>query len=268
MNLKICNLDLSLQGRQILHDIDFAVTAKQTVGLLGPNGSGKSTLIRCLAGLMPSARRSVMLDEQPLYSIPHRELARRVAFVPQHSETELAMSVMEIVRMGRTPHRGRFSLWSETDEQAVDQAIQMTDLNALLKRQWQHLSGGERQRCQIARALAQTPDVLLLDEPTNHLDIHHQLELMNLIKALPVTVIVALHDLNLAANYCDKLVILRKGLIKSSGEPLQALTPGLIRSVWKVDATVTCKTDINIQFSGPRNIAGKGQLQTQHSCAA
>ncbi|OON42059.1 histidinol phosphatase [Izhakiella australiensis] len=266
MKISVNNLSVALQKRQILHQICFASDARQTTGLLGPNGSGKSTLLKCLAGLLPGGGQSVMLNDTLLMNIGQRARARRLAFVGQHAETEDNLRVEDIVRLGRTPHRGSFSLWSLQDQMAVDEAIEQTHLQALADRSWHQLSGGERQRCQIARALAQKPEILLLDEPTNHLDIQYQLELMQLISELPVTVIIALHDLNLAANFCQQLVILKTGKVEACGSPERVLTPALIKSTWNINATVNgaAEGNMHIQF----NYSQRHPLYSQHEPAA
>lgn len=250
MSIVVNNLNVALQNNTILSDICFKAGQAQTVGLLGPNGSGKSTLIRSLAGLFPASREHIQITGTSLCHFPRRQLARKLAFVPQHAEADNELSVIDIVRLGRTPHRGAFGRWRDTDSHAVQEALSNMRLNELINRQWQHLSGGERQRCQIARALTQQPDVLLLDEPVNHLDIQFQLELMRLITALPITVVIALHDLNLAARYCDHLIVLQEGKVVATGSPQAILTPALIHSTWKVNAVVNHPSQgtMNIQY--------------------
>ncbi|MCJ7927389.1 MAG: ABC transporter ATP-binding protein [Pantoea vagans] len=251
MHVVVEKLSVTLQARNILSDISFSAKRAQTVGLLGPNGSGKSTLIRAMAGIQSCAYEGVKIGGIQTRNLSRRQLSRSLAFVAQHAESEAEMSVIDIVRLGRTPHRSAFSPWHQADEDAVQQSLSMMKLNALAHRPWHRLSGGERQRCQIARALTQQPDILLLDEPINHLDIQFQLELMRLITALPVTVIVALHDLNLAAKYCQYLVVLKKGQIVAAGEPADVLTPSLIQSTWQVDAVInnTRQGTMNIQYT-------------------
>ena len=250
MSIVVNHLDVSLQNKTILSDICFNAEQAQTVGLLGPNGSGKSTLIRSLAGLLPSSKERIQITGTALCHFPRRHLARKLAFVPQHAEADNELSVIDIVRLGRTPHRSAFGRWRDTDSHAVQEALTHMQLNDLANRQWQRLSGGERQRCQIARALAQKPDVLLLDEPVNHLDIQFQLELMRLITELPITVVIALHDLNLAARYCEHLVVLQQGKVVAKGSPQAILTPELIHSTWKVNALVNHPSNgaMNIQY--------------------
>jgi len=250
MSIVVTHLDVVLQNNTILSDICFSAGKTQTVGLLGPNGSGKSTLIRSLAGLFPASSDRIQITGTALCQFPRSHLARKLAFVSQHAEADNELSVMDIVRLGRTPHRGAFSRWRDADNHAVQEALTLMQLNGLVSRPWHRLSGGERQRCQIARALAQKPDVLLLDEPVNHLDIQFQLELMRLITALPVTVVIALHDLNLAARYCQHLVVLQQGKVVATGSPEVVLTPALIHSTWKVHALVNHPSNgtMNIQY--------------------
>lgn len=242
MNISTHQLQWAVQSRQILNNISLELSAGQTIGLLGPNGSGKSTLLRCLAGLFPKLKQNVSLNGNTLKAIGLKTLARKMAFVPQHAQADGELSVAQIVRLGRTPHRRAFTPWSAADEAACEEAIRKLQLTSLRERLWYQLSGGERQRCQIARALAQQPEVLLLDEPTNHLDIQHQMELMQLVSSLPVTVVIALHDLNLAANYCQQVILLKAGQVVATGTPETVLTPHTIKHAWNVRAKV-CKED-------------------------
>ena len=226
-------------GRLILDGVGIAPVPGTTVGLLGPNGSGKSTLLRLLSGVLSPASGVVTLDGSPLADLGRRDIARRVAVVEQQTDTQVELTVLDVVRLGRTPHRRAWTPASPADEQAVHDALARTGLTGLARQSWHTLSGGERQRVQIARALAQEPRELLLDEPTNHLDIQHQLDLLTLVTSLPVTSVVALHDLNLAAMYCDQLVVLREGRVVACGRPGDVLTEELIAEVYGVRAAVT-----------------------------
>ncbi|MDH6697294.1 ABC transporter ATP-binding protein [Streptomyces sp. MAA16] len=228
-----------VDGRVIVDSVTLAVDAGETVGLLGPNGSGKSTLLRMLAGVLAPSAGVVTLDGRPLPEVGRRATARRVATVEQHAHTQTELTVRDVVALGRIPHRRAWTPASEADARAVTEALDRTGLTGLADRSWHTLSGGERQRAQIARALAQEPRELLLDEPTNHLDIQHQLDLLDLVAGLPVTTVVALHDLNLAAMYCDRLLILRTGRVTAQGTPGEVLTPELIAEVYGVRAEVT-----------------------------
>ncbi|MEU2558139.1 ABC transporter ATP-binding protein [Streptomyces longispororuber] len=226
-------------GSLIVDGITLAPRPGTVVGLLGPNGSGKSTLLRLLAGVLAPTAGVVTLDGRPLRDLGRREVARRTAVVEQQSDTQVDLTVRDVVRLGRVPHRRAWSPATAEDERAVDEALARTDLTTRADQPWHTLSGGERQRTHIARALAQSPRELLLDEPTNHLDIHHQLDLLHLVASLPLTTVVALHDLNLAAMFCDEVLILNNGRAHAYGTPTEVLTEKLIAEVYGVRAVVT-----------------------------
>ncbi|SES35893.1 iron complex transport system ATP-binding protein [Streptomyces sp. yr375] len=237
--LRAERVSYSVGGTLILDGVDITPRPGTVTGLLGPNGSGKSTLLRLLAGVLAPASGAVTLDGRPLDRVGRRAVAQRVAVVEQQADTQVALSVLDVVRLGRVPHRRAWSPASAEDEAAVRSALARTGLTDKADRRWHTLSGGERQRVQIARALAQQPRELLLDEPTNHLDIQHQLGLLTLITELRLTSVVALHDLNLAAMYCDRLVVLRQGGVVACGSPRDVLTETLIADVYGVRAAVT-----------------------------
>ncbi|MFE9612466.1 ABC transporter ATP-binding protein [Streptomyces sp. NPDC006012] len=226
-------------GKVVVDGVTLALRPGETVGLLGPNGSGKSTLLRLLAGVLSPTAGVVTLDGRPLAEAGRRATARRVATVEQHAHTLTELTVRDVVALGRIPHRRAWTPSTTADAVAVTEALARTGLTDRADQSWHTLSGGERQRSQIARALAQEPRELLLDEPTNHLDIQHQLDLLDLIGGLPVTTVIALHDLNLAAMYCDRLLVLRDGRAVTEGTPAGVLTPGLIEQVYGVRAEVT-----------------------------
>ncbi|RCW45233.1 iron complex transport system ATP-binding protein [Halopolyspora algeriensis] len=239
MSLRAENVSWRAGGRMIVDGISLEPRPGSTIGLLGPNGSGKSTLLRLLAGVCATSSGVVSLDGTPLEKLSRTAIARRVAVVEQHATTEIDMSVLDVVRLGRIPHRRAWSAPSAADDSAVRAAIEYTRLEDKVAQSWHTLSGGERQRVQIARALAQEPRELLLDEPTNHLDIQHQLELLALVTRIPVTSVIALHDLNLAAMFCDHLVVLEEGRAVAAGTPARILTEELIAEVYNVRAIVT-----------------------------
>ncbi|AVV44413.1 histidinol phosphatase [Streptomyces sp. P3] len=226
-------------GSPILDGVGLTLRPGTVTGLLGPNGSGKSTLLRLLAGVLAPASGVVTLDGRPLAQLGRRAVARRIAVVEQQADTQVALSVLDVVRLGRVPHRRAWGAASAEDEAAVRSALERTGLGDRAGRLWHTLSGGERQRVQVARALAQQPRELLLDEPTNHLDIQHQLALLDLITELGVTTVVALHDLNLAAMYCDRVVVLKQGRAVAGGTPQDVLTEALIADVYGVRARLT-----------------------------
>ncbi|MEU1086402.1 ABC transporter ATP-binding protein [Streptomyces sp. NPDC005892] len=226
-------------GRLILDGVTLAPPPGATVGLIGPNGSGKSTLLRVLAGVLAPEGGLVTLDGEPLAATSRRTVARRVAVVDQHAATQVELSVLDVVRLGRIPHRRAWAAPGPADEEAVREAMERTGLTDRAGQSWHTLSGGERQRVQIARALAQRPRELLLDEPTNHLDIQHQLDLLTLVSALPLTCVVALHDLNLAAMFCDLVTVLDGGRVVAAGPPHEVITERLIADVYRVRSVVT-----------------------------
>ncbi|MFG2646564.1 ABC transporter ATP-binding protein [Streptomyces sp. NPDC048436] len=226
-------------GRLIVDGVSLAPPPGAMVGLLGPNGSGKSTLLRILAGVLAPTSGVVTLDGDPLRDAGRRRVARRVAVVDQDATTQVELTVEEVVRLGRIPHRRAWSPPTTEDEEAVGEALTRTGLTDRAAQSWHTLSGGERQRVQIARALAQTPRELLLDEPTNHLDIQHQLDLLALVADLPLTSVIALHDLNLAAMFCDHVLVLSEGTAYASGTPTEVITEELIAKVYGVRALVT-----------------------------
>ncbi|MGY5958012.1 ABC transporter ATP-binding protein [Kosakonia sp. BK9b] len=243
MSISASRLSWRVGKKIIVNDVSLAVPKGQTLGLLGPNGSGKSSLLRILAGLRRPDSGTVMLDGSDIATLKKKALAKRVAFVEQHAATEANIRVRDVVKLGRIPHHSPFSAWSHHDDEIVNAALARVDMLEHSDQGWQSLSGGERQRVHIARALAQSPGEILLDEPTNHLDIHHQMQLMRLISELPVTSIIALHDLNHAAMFCDTLIVMQKGQIVASGTPDEVLTQEMLANVFQVNARIEISPD-------------------------
>ena len=249
MSIAAENVTWKVGKKVIVNNVSLNVAPGKTVGLLGPNGCGKSSLLRILAGLRRPDIGNVTLAGKTLSRIPKKQLARRVAFVEQHGMTDANMRVRDVVKLGRIPHHSPFSNWSTHDEETVNAALQRVDMLEKCEQGWLSLSGGERQRVHIARALAQAPTEILLDEPTNHLDIHHQMQLMHLISELPVTSIVAIHDLNHASMFCDSLMVMQRGKIVATGTPQDILSEELLWDVFRV------KTRIEISpFHGKKHI--------------
>ena len=217
--------------------VTAGLPAHQLTGLVGPNGCGKTSLLNLVAAHHRPLAGTIAIDDQPIESIRRRALARRLALVEQQATTDLDLTVQQVVELGRIPHQ---SGWlDDHDHDTVERCLVQTDLVALRRRSWHQLSGGERQRVHLARALAQEPEILLLDEPTNHLDLHAAHQLLNLIAQLRICTIAALHDLNLAAAYCDQLIVLRRGEVVATGTPAEVLTTALLAEVWRVAASVT-----------------------------
>ncbi|WP_330274910.1 ABC transporter ATP-binding protein [Lentzea sp. NBC_00516] len=238
MRIDVLNLSWGVPGKTIVRDVNLTVEPGETVGLIGPNGSGKSSLLRCLAGLRTPTSGVVRHDGVEITSWSARERARRLAFVEQTADTDSDLRVAEVAMLGRTAHRSRWRGPDASDHAIVAAALERLDLTALADRPWKQLSGGERQRTHLARALAQRTSGLLLDEPTNHLDVRHQLELMELAGRTPQTVVVALHDLALAARYCDRLVLMHGGTVVADGQAADVLTTPLLREVFDVEAEI------------------------------
>ena len=227
-------LSYSVKGAQLLHDVSLTIRPCENLGIVGPNGSGKSTLIKLLAGIQTPTSGDVFLHDQRLSTVRRRDIAQQIAVVEQHAETNDSISLLQAVELGRTPWLSALAPWSEDDERIVSQAIADVSLQHLRHRAWHTLSGGERQRAHIARALAQRPRVLLLDEPTNHLDIQQQLSILHLVHQLPVTTVIALHDLNQALA-CDRLAVMDQGRLVALGSPFEVLTPDRLHSTFGVE---------------------------------
>lgn len=238
MSIETRDATWSTRGTVIVDGVTIDVAPGSTVGLLGPNGSGKSSLLRLLAGLRPTSSGVVRLGGDPIAGLSRRQVARRLAMVEQESATDADPTVRDVIGLGRLPHRAPWSPETANDRAMVAGAAATMRTVHLLERSYMTLSGGERQRVQIARALAQEPTELLLDEPTNHLDVRHQLELLELVRATPTTTVMALHDLNHAATFCDRLVVLDGGRVRAAGRPADVLTPALLAEVYGVEAVV------------------------------
>jgi iron complex transport system ATP-binding protein len=238
MTITVQDVSWATAGRMIIDGVSLTVAPGTTLGLVGPNGSGKSSLLRLICGLRRVASGVITFDDTDIATAGRKAMAQRTAFVEQHATTEAPVTVLDVVRLGRTPHRGPLSPWTNRDDDAVATALHQTGMTGRGGQRWQTLSGGERQRVHIARALAQSPQELLLDEPTNHLDIQHQLDILALVSRLPVTAIVALHDLNLAAMFCDQVAMLHHGQLVACGTPDDVLTEDRIAAVFGVRAHV------------------------------
>ena len=227
---------------RILHGVDLDLAAGQITAIVGANACGKSTLLRALARLVPAAAGQVLLDGAEIARLPPRALARRLGLLPQSPLAPEGITVLDLVSRGRFPHQGPFARWSAADEAAVAEALQLTGIADLAERPVEALSGGQRQRVWIALTLAQQTGVLLLDEPTTYLDINHQIEVLDLLADLNhargTTIIMVLHDLNLAARYADRLVALRAGQVVAAGPPETVLTEALLHQVFGLRARV------------------------------
>lgn len=243
MNIETKAVDALLSGSHILKGIDLDIGDRELVGVIGPNGSGKSTLLKCIYRVLKPTKGAVYLDGKPLDSYSYRDSARRVAVVAQHNYYNFDFAVKDVVLMGRSPHKRALDRDTAEDWQIVAESLETVGMTAYADRSFSTLSGGEQQRVILARALAQRTPCLILDEPTNHLDIKYQLQLMDLVRGLDRTVIAAVHDLNIAAMYCDRLYAVKGGRIIGQGRPGELLTPEFIREVYEVDAQIMTDGD-------------------------
>ena len=239
MNLQAENVSWSVAAKQIVDAVSLVVDEGEFVGLIGPNGSGKSSLLRTIYRILQPDTGVIELGGTNVWDVTPSEVARQMAVVMQESTGDFDFSVREIVMMGRNPHKGMFDRETVWDIQLVDDALDQVGIIDFAQRSFLTLSGGEKQRVLIARALVQQANFLVLDEPTNHLDIHYQLEILELVKSLGTTTIAALHELNLAAFYCDRLYVLKQGQLVASGTPEAVLHPDLIRDVYGVWSEVS-----------------------------
>jgi iron complex transport system ATP-binding protein len=239
-------LCVRLGDRPVLADVDIAVAPGELVGLLGPNASGKTTLLRALAGLIEPTSGSVLIDGAPAASVPRGERARRLAYLEQGARSEWPLTVERVVALGRAPWLGPWSRATETDARAVADAMARCDVSGLADRPITALSGGEQARVMLARALAGEPDILLADEPVTHLDPFHQLQIMETIRAQATAggaVIAVLHDLTLAARFCDRIVLLRDGAVAAEGAPADVLNDETLARVFSITAAFIQESD-------------------------
>lgn len=238
MRLEIEGVTFSYPCGRALDNIALYVKRGEFVGLIGPNGSGKSTILKNIyRALRPNGGR-MSLDGEDLIKMPFRESALKMAVVGQENEIPFDFTVEEIVAMGRSPHKKLFDIDTARDKEIVRHALEHLGMEHLAKRNYRHLSGGEKQRVLIARAIAQECDFLILDEPTNHLDISYQMQIFDFIKRLNVTVLSAIHDLNMAALYCDRIYAMEAGRVVLQGTPEEVLTPENIHRVFGVHSAV------------------------------
>ena len=235
-HLRADGVTCTIGRRTVLRGVNLTVSRGETVGVVGPNGSGKSTLLRVLAGVLPPAAGRVYLDGEPLDRLPGRRRAQLVALVGQEEELPADLRVGELVALGRVPHQAPWSGGDAGERAAVLAALGSVDLADAVDRPVDQLSGGERRRVLLARGLAQQAPLLVLDEPTNHLDVRHQLALLELIRGLGRTVLLAMHDLNLAAGACDRVVLLHDGIARPAGRPSEVLSPDAVEEVFGVEA--------------------------------
>jgi iron complex transport system ATP-binding protein len=240
--LETRQLTLAYDRAEILKDLDLAIPAGQITSLVGRNGCGKSTLLRALARLLKPKAGAVYLDGRSIFQMPTREVARHLGILPQSPTAPEGLTVRELVAQGRYPHQGWLQQWSDEDERQVEKALAATRMTELADRPLEALSGGQRQRAWIAMALAQGTEILLLDEPTTYLDMAHQVDVLDLLYELNQnegrTIVMVLHDLNLACRYSHHLVAMREGKIFAQGAPAEVVTEEMVRTVFGMDCCI------------------------------
>ncbi len=252
--LVVENVSFSYGPRQVIDNISFKVQAGEMLGIIGPNGSGKTTLLKIISRLLVPDRGRILIDGKDTASWSPRAMARTMAVVPQETQISFDFTVRDIVEMGRSPYLRRFQAMSKRDREIVERTMEATNVLHLADRPITELSGGERQRVIVARALAQEPQILLLDEPTASLDINHEVEIFQLLRHLTsrngLITLVVLHDLDLAAEYCDQLLLLAQGRVIADGSAEEVLKGETLAGVYGVDIVVY-----------PNPVTGKPQVQ-------
>lgn len=240
ITLTIKDLNFGYNGRPILEEINFSVKKHEILAIIGPNGAGKSTLLKCINGLLKIRKGAVDLDGEAVRTMVKKDIAGCIGYVPQHITATFPLTVFDMVLLGRYPHQHRYS--AKKDRRKVLEVLNLLGIEDLSMRNFAKLSGGQKQKVAIARALVQEPKILLLDEPTSNQDILQQLEVFELLKDLVkqkhMSVIMAIHDLNLTARYADIVLLLNKGRIAAKGDPSSVMTSPNISSVYKVDVDI------------------------------
>jgi iron complex transport system ATP-binding protein len=263
MSLELRDLCVDIAGRRIVTGIGFRVPNGTFAGLLGPNGSGKSTVLKAIYRAHRPAAGRVLLDGRDLLALRPRDAARRIAVVAQEFTLEFDFTVAELVMIGRTPHKRPFDCDDDTDRAITAQAIERAGCQHLAHRGFNTLSGGEKQRVLIAQALAQGADHLILDEPTSHLDIRYQVEILELVAGLGITVLAAIHDISLAALFCDTVQLLADGQLVTGGPPGQVLTAATVRAAYGTEVLIVAHPETGTPHLIPRRARRPGQPAPQ-----
>ncbi|MBS7147041.1 MAG: ABC transporter ATP-binding protein [Intestinibacter bartlettii] len=251
MNICATDIKMEIGNNQILKGVSIDSKSREFIGIIGPNGSGKSTLLKCIYRTLKPNNGCIMLGRQDISKMSVKESAKKLAVVAQHNYYNFDFSVGEVVLMGRSPHKKSLEPDNSEDYDIVNESLEKVGMLGFKNRSFSTLSGGEQQRVILARALAQQTPCLILDEPTNHLDIKYQLSLLNIVKSLNLTVISAIHDLNIAAMYCDRLFVMKNGQIVGSGVPQEVLTKEFIKEIYDIDVEIVydSKGDMHILYS-------------------
>lgn len=238
MNLSIENATVKIDKVEIVKSLSLHAKKGDFIGLIGPNGSGKSTLLKSIYGVLKYDKGSIKLDDRDIKTISLSEIAKEMAVVGQFNTINFELSVLEIVLMGRSPHLGNWGREKEKDYKIALDAIKKVGMEKYINRSFSTLSGGEKQRVILARALTQEPQILILDEPTNHLDIKYQIEILSLVKSLDICVVAALHDLALAAQFCNEIYLIKNGVLRASGKPKDIITTEMVKEIYEIDCDI------------------------------
>ncbi len=234
MKIEVKKLNFAINNNFILKNININIKKGEFVGIIGPNGSGKSTLLKNIYNLLTPTSGEILIDNTPISTFSSKELAQNISTLAQHSNSDFDFSVIDIVLMGRYAHSSIFSSTSKKDLNLARSSLEKVGLLHLENRSFLSLSGGEQQRVMIARAITGENDFFILDEPTNHLDINYQLEIMDILKSLNITIFSAIHDMNIASTYCDRLILINKGEVVSVGVPTEVLTEDNFSNIFGV----------------------------------
>ncbi len=242
MDFQAQNLSLAYEDHEVIHELSLLIPSQRITALVGPNGSGKSTLLKGLARLMKPTCGAAYLDGQAIHRLPTRQVARRLAMLPQRPEAPDGLTVRELVAFGRFPHQGFFGVCTDADDAKIDEALEITGISELTDHPLGELSGGQRQLAWVAMALAQDTRLLLLDEPTTFLDMTHQIEVLDVLRRLNQehgrTIIMVLHDLNMAARYASHMVVIGGGKVLCQGTPWDIMRPHVLATAFGVEATI------------------------------
>ncbi len=265
--LQVSQLSWLVNNKSILQNISFAVSQGEVIGIIGPNGAGKTSLLRCITNQVKNTANSTLsgtihLKNKEMQYYSAKQLAQYFALVAQKAEPIFSLTVIDIVRMGLLPHQSLFSLDSDHEKEQVQRALAKVGLSDAGTNSFNQLSGGEQQRVLIARALVQKAQILILDEPTNHLDVYYQHQILQLVKQLNITVIMTVHDLNLASQYCQRLLLLNQGQLICDGSPSEVLTEQQLQQVFKLPCLLESDpltSKPRVYFSLPKQANDKGK---------
>ena len=265
-------VSIGYPDRKVIETLSLAVETGKITALVGPNGSGKSTLLKAMARLLPVSAGAVYLDGKAITKLPSTQVARELAILPQGPSAPRGLTVAELVEQGRFPHVGALRMLRHQDHEAIKQALTLTNMNNFAHRSLDALSGGERQRAWIALTLAQDTPMLLLDEPTTFLDIGHQLEVLDLVRKLnqerQMSIVLVLHDLNQAARYSQRMVVLQQGQIVADGQPAEVLTPTLLADVFNVRANIITDPASNTPVCLPYAVASRAVSEDRQQASS